>query len=167
VVHSQHPVKLGIHGTGKERIGAVRPKGQDAVAFSFINSGDDFINFFLAYQPVIAEKVGEVSVPSVPNGLLTSGAISPDAKRVIMCDYSAGYELNLRGGGSFDEIWKTKPLRVDLGDRKHGEAVTFSADGKSIVGTNEGKKAEIFEFSPDLDPNLHLHIFSVLLGIAS
>jgi hypothetical protein len=100
---------------------------------------------FGSEQPVIAEKVGEVSVPAVPNGLLTSGAISPDGKRVIMCDYSAGYELDLSGGGSFDEIWKSKPLRVDLGNRKHGEAVTFSADGKSIVGTNEGKKAEIFE----------------------
>jgi hypothetical protein len=100
---------------------------------------------FGSEQPVIAEKVGEVSVPAVPNGLLTSGAISPDAKRVIMCDYSAGYELNLSGGGSFDDIWKTKPLRVDLGNRKHGEAVTFSANGKSIIGTNEGKKAEIFE----------------------
>ncbi|MEO8041194.1 MAG: hypothetical protein ABI646_01175 [Acidobacteriota bacterium] len=96
-------------------------------------------------QPVIAEKVGEVSVPAVPNGLLTSGAISPDAKRVILCDYTAGYELNASGGGSFDEIWKSKPLRVDLGDRKHGEAVTFSDDGKAIVGTSEGKKAEIFE----------------------
>lgn len=100
---------------------------------------------FGSEQPVIAQKVGEVSVPAVPNGLLTSGSISPDARRVILCDYSGGYELNLRGGSSFDEIWKTKPLRVDLGDRKHGEAVTFSSDGKSIIGTNEGKKAEIFE----------------------
>lgn len=95
-------------------------------------------------QVVSAEKVGEVSVPSVPNGLLTGGAISPDAKRVILCDYSSGYELT-SASSAFDDIWKSKPVAVDLGERKHGEAITFAPDGKAVIGTNEGKKAEIFE----------------------
>ena len=99
---------------------------------------------FGSNQAVIAQKVGEVSVPSVPNGLLTGGAISPDAKRVILCDYSGGYELTTTSA-TFDDIWKSKPVAVDLGERKHGEAITFSADGKALFGTNEGKKAEIFE----------------------
>ena len=93
---------------------------------------------------MIAQKVGEISVPSVPNGLLTGGAISPDSKRVILCDYSSGYELTTTSA-TFDDIWKSKPVAVDLGERKHGEAITFAADGRSILGTNEGKKAEIFE----------------------
>jgi hypothetical protein len=76
--------------------------------------------------------------------LLTGGAISPDAKRVILCDYNSGYELTTTSS-TFDDIWKSKPVRVELGERKHGEAITFSADGKAILGTNEGKKAEIFE----------------------
>jgi hypothetical protein len=96
-------------------------------------------------QPVVAMKMGEVSLPAVPNGLVTGGAISPDAKRVIVCDYSSGYELTLNGSAGFDEIWKSKPVPVDLGERKHGEAVTYAPDGKAIFGTNEGKKAEIFE----------------------
>ncbi|PYS99265.1 MAG: hypothetical protein DMF63_11600 [Acidobacteria bacterium] len=99
---------------------------------------------FGSSQPVIAEKVGEVSVPSVPNGLLTGGDISPDGKRVILCDYSGGYEL-LATSPTFDDVWKTKPVAVDLGERKHGEAIAFAADGKAIFGTNEGKRAEIFE----------------------
>ena len=99
---------------------------------------------FGSNQAVIAQKVGEVSVPSVPNGLLTGGAISPDAKRVILCDYSGGYILTTTSA-TFDDIWKSKPVAVDLGERKHGEAITFSVDGKSLFGTNEGKKAEIFE----------------------
>jgi hypothetical protein len=99
---------------------------------------------FGSNQVAIAQKVGEVSVPSAPNGLLTGGAISPDAKRVILCDYNSGYELTT-ASSTFDDIWKSKPVRVELGERKHGEAITFSADGKAILGTNEGKKAEIFE----------------------
>ena len=99
---------------------------------------------FGSNQVVIAQKVGEISVPSVPNGLLTGGAISPDSKRVILCDYSSGYELTTTSA-TFDDIWKSKPVAVDLGERKHGEAITFAADGRSILGTNEGKKAEIFE----------------------
>ena len=99
---------------------------------------------FGSNQVVIAQKVGEISVPSVPNGLLTGGAISPDAKRVILCDYSSGYELTTTSS-TFDDIWKSKPLAVDLGERKHGEAITFAPDGRSVLGTNEGKKAEIFQ----------------------
>jgi hypothetical protein len=100
---------------------------------------------FGATQPVIAEKVGEISVPAVPNGLLTGGSISQDGKRVFLCDYSAGYELDLGAATDFDDVWERKPIPVDLGDRKHGEAVTFGADGKAIFGTSEGKNAEIFE----------------------
>ena len=104
-----------------------------------------FMPNFGSVAPITAQKVGEVSVPAVPNGLLTSGAISADAKRVVLCDYSAGYELSSPNATSFDEIWKAKPVPIDLGNRKHGEAISFASDGKSIIGTNEGKKAEIFE----------------------
>ena len=92
----------------------------------------------------MAEKIGEVAVPSVPNGLLTGGSISPDGQRVMICDYTQGYELDVVGT-NFDEVWKQRPVPVSLGDRKHGESVTFSADGQELVGTSEGKNAEIFE----------------------
>ena len=96
-------------------------------------------------ETIVAAKIGEISVPSVPNGLLTGGAISPDASRVILCDYSSGYELKLAAAVGFDEIWKSSPTPVDVGDRRQGEAVTFSADGKEILATSEKKNAEIFE----------------------
>lgn len=94
---------------------------------------------------VVAQKVGEVSVPAVPNGLLTGGEISPDGKRVIVCDLSAGYELHLGDAVAFDDIWKSRPVTIDLGDRKQGEAVTFSADGRSVLATSEGKDSRIVE----------------------
>ena len=96
-------------------------------------------------QTAIAEKIAEISVPAVPNGLLTGGAISQDGKHVILCDYSAGYELDIGSERSFDEIWKQKLVTVDLSDRKQGEGVTFSADGKYLLATSERKNAPIVE----------------------
>ena len=94
---------------------------------------------------VVATRVGEVSVPAVPNGLLTGGAIAPDGKSVVICDYSSGYELKLGSSTNFDEIWKQKPVPVNLGERKQGEAITYSADGSSIFATSEGKKPPLIE----------------------
>ena len=94
---------------------------------------------------VSAQKVGELSLPAVPNGLLTGGDISPDGKRVVVCDYTAGYELQLGNAANFDDIWKNKPVAVDLGERKQGEAVTFSVDGSSIRATSEKKNSPLIE----------------------
>lgn len=100
---------------------------------------------FGSNETVIGQRVGEVSLPSVPNGQLTGGVIAQDGKLVVVCDYSAGYELSLGDGTNFDDVWKQKPLQIDLGDRKQGEAVTFSVDGNSILATSERKNAPIFE----------------------
>jgi DNA-binding beta-propeller fold protein YncE len=95
--------------------------------------------------PLQAERIADLALPAVPNGLLTGGAISPDGKRVVVCDYSAGYELQVGGSRSFDDVWKQKPVTVDLGDRKQGEAVTFTPDGRSIIATSEKRNSPITE----------------------
>ena len=100
---------------------------------------------FGSAQPVVAEGTGAISLPSVPNGLLTGGAISSDGTRVILCDYSAGYELELGDATGFDEIWTRRPVPVDLGDRRQGEAVTFRPDGKAVLATSEKKNSPIIE----------------------
>jgi hypothetical protein len=101
---------------------------------------------FDAVNSVKAEKIGEITVPSIPNGLLTGGDISPDGKRVILCDYTGAYELTLpENAANFDEIWKQKPEMVDIGDRKQGEGVTYSPDGTSIFATSEGKNSPVIE----------------------
>ena len=70
----------------------------------------------------------------MPNGFLTGGDISPDGKRVILCDYFGAYEIVLpEKAKNFDEIWKEKPLIVELGEREQGEAVGYSADGNQYL----------------------------------
>jgi len=93
-----------------------------------------------------ADKISDLALPAVPNGLLTGGAASSDGTRVILCDYSAGYELTLpEGAKSFDDIWKQKPIIVDIGERKQGEAISYSYDGNSIFATSEKKNSPIIE----------------------
>ena len=93
-----------------------------------------------------AVKVGEIKVPSVPNGQLTGGDIAPDGRRVVLCDYVAGYELKLpEGDSNFDDIWLQQPVKFDVGERKGGEAITYSADGTKVFTTSEGKNPPIFE----------------------
>ncbi len=86
-----------------------------------------------------AEKVAELAVPAVPNGLLTGGDISPDGRNVVVCDYRQAYELDLPDGSmDFNEIWNQKPRAIDLGKRKVGEAICFGVDGTEIFATSEG-----------------------------
>ena len=93
-----------------------------------------------------ADQIAEVSVPAIPNGFLTGGDISPDGRRVIICDYSQAYEFVLPdNAASFDEIWKVKPEIVGLGERRQGEAIAYSADGTSVFATSEGRNSPVIE----------------------
>lgn len=90
------------------------------------------------------EKLADFTVPAIPNGFLTGGDISPDGSRVIICDYFNAYEIKLpERAKNFDEIWKQKPLIVELGERAQGESVGYSADGESIFATSENKNSPV------------------------
>lgn len=92
------------------------------------------------------KKIAELSVPAIPNGFLTGGDISPDGKRVIVCDYFGAYEISLPAlAGNFDEIWKQKITIVNLGEREQGEAIGYSSDGNSVFATSEKKNSPVIE----------------------
>jgi hypothetical protein len=92
----------------------------------------------------VAEKIAEISLQASPIGLVTGGSISPDGKRVVLCDYFAGYEFTLPPEAKkFDEIWKERPVAFDLGPRKVGESVAFGDDVNNIFATTEGINAPL------------------------
>jgi len=92
------------------------------------------------------EKVTDISVPAVPNGFVTGGDISPDGRRVAICDYTQGYEWTLpEGDQNFDDVWKQEPEPVDLGKREHGEAISYSIDGTSLFATSEHRNSPVIE----------------------
>ena len=97
-------------------------------------------------DPVKAEKVGELSVPAIPNGFLTGGDISPDGQHVIICDYTQAYEYTVpKNAANFDEVWKQAPERIDRGPLAQGEAVCYNVDGTAIFLTSEGKNSPLIE----------------------
>ena len=101
---------------------------------------------FTPGQSITMRKVGEPRVPSLFGGAITGGSISPDGKRVALCDYFQGYELVLPAGTSnFDEIWKQKMIGFDLGKRKQGESITYRLDGKAFLATSEGKQSPLIQ----------------------
>ncbi len=92
--------------------------------------------------PVELNKLSDISVPMFPDGLLTGGDISPDGKRLVICDYFSAYELTLPDNAKdFDEIWKSEFTQIDLGPREQGEAICYSAYGNSIFATSEKKNS--------------------------
>ena len=91
-------------------------------------------------------RIGQVSVPSLFGGVITGGSISPDGRRVALCDYFQGYELALPAGATnFNDIWKQRMVSFDLGKRKQGEAITYRLDGKALLATSEGKNSSIIQ----------------------
>ena len=99
-----------------------------------------------AGQTTMLKRIGELRVPSLFGGVLTGGSVSPDGRRVVLCDYFQGYELTLPAAGkNFNDIWKEKMTGFNLGKRKQGEAVTYRIDGQAVLATSEGKEPDLIQ----------------------
>ena len=101
---------------------------------------------FAPGQVMTMRRLGEIRVPSLFGGVLTGGSVSPDGRRVALCDYFQGYELQLPPKSTdFNDIWKQRMTGFDLGKRKQGEAITYRLDGKALLATSEGKNAPLIQ----------------------
>jgi hypothetical protein len=89
--------------------------------------------------------LGGLNIPSLLGGLVTGGDISPDGRRVAICDYTQGYEIVLGEASAFDAIWKQPIKVISLGSRKQGEAVCYRLDGKALLATSEGARSPLIE----------------------
>ena len=98
----------------------------------------------------VMEQVGTVrfaneSVINLMLGRVTSGDISPDARRVILCDYFRAHEAVLPAGQAFDEIWNQEWMPVELAPRRQGEAICYRSDGRALLATSEGAPCPLQE----------------------
>ena len=82
-------------------------------------------------------------VASVPVSLATGAAVSPDGSSVIVRDYTDAYLFTL-GGEGLATAFDRPPRRIDMPFAVQAEAVTFAADGQSLLTTHEGAGATVF-----------------------
>ncbi|HEX7316097.1 MAG TPA: hypothetical protein VF297_19480 [Pyrinomonadaceae bacterium] len=91
-------------------------------------------------------KVGTLRGPDFFGTLVTGADISPDGRRVALCDYAQGYELTLPEGSKvFDDIWRQTPTAFSLGPRIQGEAIAYRLDGAALLATSERTPTPLFE----------------------
>lgn len=92
--------------------------------------------------------VARLRGPDFFGTFITGGDISPDGRRVALCDYAQGYELRLPDSAqNFDDVWRQTPAVVSLGARAQGEAVCYSLDGAALLATSEGAHTPLYEVS--------------------
>ena len=95
---------------------------------------------------ITMKRIGEVHIPSIFGGAITGGSVSPDGRRVALCDYFQGYELVLPASSkNFDDIWKEKMTGFDLGKRQQGEAIAYRLDGNALLATSEGREFDLIQ----------------------
>ena len=94
----------------------------------------------------ILKQIGEVRFPNAFVGVITGGSISPDGRRVVLCDYIEAFELVLsRRGATFDVIWKEPLKGVDIGARQQGESICYRPDGMALLATSEELPCPLIE----------------------
>ena len=99
-----------------------------------------------AGRTITMKRLGEVRVPSLFGGVITGGSVSPDGRRVALCDYFQGYELTLPASSrDFNDIWKQTMTGFDLGKRKQGESIAYRLDGDALLATSEGKEFDLLQ----------------------
>jgi hypothetical protein len=101
------------------------------------------------YNPGDVNTLARVATLRGPDffGLfVTGGDISPDGRRVALCDYAQGYELRLPDAArDFDEVWRQTPVVVPVGARRQGESVCYRLDGAALLATSEGEHPPLYE----------------------
>lgn len=96
-----------------------------------------------AGDPVTLEHVGDAAIPGLLGltRLITGGAISPTADRVVLRTYLAAWWWTMMPDQSIADAMTAVPRRIALPIMRQGEAITFSADGDTLYVTSEGSPA--------------------------
>ncbi|HYO82086.1 MAG TPA: hypothetical protein VES20_11835 [Bryobacteraceae bacterium] len=135
---------LLIHPTSGDLYVVTKERGDDRMTFVYkaaapLKSGS-------ALKRVAILDLPDTRLFTAVVGGVTGGDISPDGRRVVLCDYLKAYEAELPPGSKrFDAIWRTKWQVVGTGLRPQGEAVAYRADGNAVVLTSEGESFNLIE----------------------
>ena len=77
--------------------------------------------------------------------LVTGGDLSPDGRELTLTTYAQLWQFDLSAPFDFTSLQLKTPRGRDLPPLKQCESVCYSADGKSLWVSSEGKKAPLWE----------------------
>lgn len=104
-----------------------------------------------AGRPITLTRIATLSVPGpmfqMFVGGITGGDISPDGRRVLLCDYFRAYEAALPVRAKFDAIWRQTFTEIPIGLGLQVEGICYRADGEAIIATSEGKPCPVMEIA--------------------
>lgn len=92
-------------------------------------------------------RVADVALP-----LVTAGDISPDGSRVVLRNYSAAYEWDVRGDDVIGAM-RGRPARIALPPSEQGEGITYSRDGQGLIVSSEGVGSPVHELRRTATPS--------------
>jgi hypothetical protein len=103
----------------------------------------------LGAKPSVLTLVATLEVPDpfyrAFAGGITGGDISPDGRRVVLCDYFRIYEAEAPAGNRFDRVWRGRFVTRTVSMGLQVEGAAYRADGKAILAISEGKPCRVME----------------------
>jgi hypothetical protein len=101
-----------------------------------------------ANQKVTLEKVKGQKIKSITQLRMVTGAgAAPDGSRVVLRTYFGAFELQRTRGKGLETIFDSEPATLSVPLMGQPEAITYSADGKSIILTSEKIPAPIYQMT--------------------
>jgi hypothetical protein len=150
IFHFRFPV-----GSENAEAMLVHPKTGEVLLFSRAPTG-----YSLAYQLPMLTDSEHTLVPEFidlldvraydgnrsPTGsTITDGAVSSDAKHVVLRTYTSVLLYDLAEGASLASIVTQEPRVYPISDGSKGEGITFRADSEDLLTIAEGMPATLFE----------------------
>jgi hypothetical protein len=134
---------------------AVHPQTGDAYVFTKRSDGACHVYRLGApWSPTgvaTLRRVGSLRFPEEAPPLariVTAADISSDGRRLVTRSYLGGWEWCLpeaRTAGDFARLFRQEPTALKLATEPQGEALCFSADGKTLLTISEGTPTTLYE----------------------
>lgn len=107
------------------------------------------------------DEVGGVPLSGAPSVMVTGGAVSPDADKVVLRTYTDAYEWEVSDGDVVAAITgDAEPVRTPLPDEPQGEAITYGPDGQFVTGSESFTTADgtftnaaLWQYEPAAGPS--------------
>jgi hypothetical protein len=109
----------------------------------------------LTYPFSLVDTITAESLFSLPITDITSGAISPSGKEVVMKNYEDIYYWQVTGGKNLEQALKEKPRLLPYRPEPQGEAITWAKDTTAFYTISESGKydeSKLFLFKRNYSP---------------